>query len=71
MKTIKLTPFIGPIMPPKLAYSITTQADTQQLKSKKTHHRTEPKTGRNAKCPCGSGKKYKKCCLTNNTIKGR
>lgn len=21
-----------------------------------------PKTGRNAKCPCGSGKKYKKCC---------
>ncbi len=22
-----------------------------------------PKTGRNAPCPCGSGKKYKKCCL--------
>lgn len=21
-----------------------------------------PKTGRNAPCPCGSGKKYKKCC---------
>ena len=21
------------------------------------------KVGRNAKCPCGSGKKYKKCCL--------
>ena len=21
------------------------------------------KIGRNAKCPCGSGKKYKKCCL--------
>lgn len=20
-------------------------------------------TGRNAPCPCGSGKKYKKCCL--------
>ncbi|HUS83365.1 MAG TPA: SEC-C metal-binding domain-containing protein, partial [Dehalococcoidia bacterium] len=20
------------------------------------------KTGRNAPCPCGSGKKYKKCC---------
>lgn len=20
--------------------------------------------GRNEKCPCGSGKKYKKCCLT-------
>ena len=23
----------------------------------------ERKTGRNSKCPCGSGKKYKKCCL--------
>lgn len=25
--------------------------------------RTEPKIGRNSPCPCGSGKKYKKCCL--------
>ena len=24
---------------------------------------TEPKIGRNDPCPCGSGKKYKKCCL--------
>jgi len=24
------------------------------------------KPGRNAKCPCGSGKKYKKCCLIND-----
>ncbi|MFC1586370.1 SEC-C metal-binding domain-containing protein [Fibrobacterota bacterium] len=24
--------------------------------------RTVPKIGRNAPCPCGSGKKYKKCC---------
>jgi hypothetical protein len=23
---------------------------------------TRPKTGRNEPCPCGSGKKYKKCC---------
>lgn len=23
---------------------------------------TEPKVGRNEPCPCGSGKKYKKCC---------
>ena len=34
-----------------------------------THHhgpetvrRHEPKTGRNDTCPCGSGKKFKKCC---------
>ncbi len=25
--------------------------------------RPEPKTGRNDPCPCGSGKKYKQCCL--------
>ena len=24
--------------------------------------RTQEKVGRNAPCPCGSGKKYKKCC---------
>ncbi|MBL9136562.1 MAG: SEC-C domain-containing protein [Verrucomicrobiales bacterium] len=25
--------------------------------------RSELKTGRNDPCPCGSGKKFKKCCL--------
>jgi preprotein translocase subunit SecA len=25
--------------------------------------RTTPKVSRNQSCPCGSGKKYKKCCL--------
>ncbi len=25
--------------------------------------RAEPRIGRNEPCPCGSGKKYKKCCL--------
>lgn len=28
-----------------------------------TVRRESPKIGRNAPCPCGSGKKYKKCCL--------
>jgi uncharacterized protein YecA (UPF0149 family) len=27
-----------------------------------TYHREEPRIGRNDPCPCGSGKKYKKCC---------
>ena len=27
-----------------------------------TFHRESPKVGRNDLCPCGSGKKYKKCC---------
>ena len=40
----------------------------QNLKGKKKINfnstiRAGNKTGRNAKCPCGSGKKYKKCCL--------
>ena len=25
------------------------------------YHRDQPKVGRNEPCPCGSGKKYKKC----------
>jgi preprotein translocase subunit SecA len=28
----------------------------------KTKQRKSKKVGRNAPCPCGSGKKYKKCC---------
>jgi SEC-C motif len=28
-----------------------------------TYVRGSPKIGRNEPCPCGSGKKYKKCCL--------
>ena len=30
------------------------------------HVRTAPKVGRNDPCPCGSGKKYKKCCLAGD-----
>jgi len=29
-----------------------------------TYRRGSPKIGRNEPCPCGSGKKYKKCCLS-------
>lgn len=32
------------------------------LQGHDTFHREAPKIGRNAPCPCGSGKKYKKCC---------
>lgn len=28
-----------------------------------SYKREFPKIGRNEKCPCGSGKKYKKCCI--------
>jgi SEC-C motif-containing protein len=30
-----------------------------------TYKRTDPKVGRNDPCPCGSGKKYKKCCANS------
>jgi len=30
-----------------------------------TYLRSGPKIGRNDPCPCGSGKKYKKCCMSN------
>lgn len=36
--------------------------ETSQLKLRK-----RKKTGRNDPCPCGSGKKYKKCCLNSKT----
>ncbi|QEN09354.1 YchJ family protein [Oceanispirochaeta crateris] len=35
---------------------------TEGQEIKKPVHREEPKISRNAPCPCGSGKKYKKCC---------
>jgi len=31
-----------------------------------TIRRKKPKIGRNAPCPCGSGKKYKKCCMNKS-----
>ncbi len=30
--------------------------------------RDTPKVGRNEPCPCGSGKKYKKCCLPRDAV---
>ncbi len=38
------------------------QNDTEQPPAPKPYQHTGPKVGRNDPCPCGSGKKYKKCC---------
>ena len=32
------------------------------LETDQPYVRKHPKIGRNEPCPCGSGKKYKKCC---------
>ena len=43
-------------------------AQQQRIASKpRTYLRTTAKVGRNDPCPCGSEKKYKKCCLRNTT----
>jgi curved DNA-binding protein CbpA len=43
----------------RLGYSPTFLRDEAKPE---TFRREEPKIGRNDPCPCGSGKKYKKCC---------
>lgn len=37
-------------------------SDVERLLNPKTTKKDKPKVGRNEPCPCGSGKKYKKCC---------
>ncbi len=39
------------------------QPPAQDRTSGETYVRAAPKVGRNEPCPCGSGKKYKNCCL--------
>ena len=41
------------------------QQAAEQAVATKTIVREAPKVGRNDPCPCGSGKKYKKCCGAN------
>jgi tetratricopeptide (TPR) repeat protein len=36
--------------------------DEEPEAAPETIHRAQPKVGRNDPCPCGSGKKYKRCC---------
>jgi SWIM/SEC-C metal-binding protein len=38
-------------------------SDVERLLNPPTARRTGEKVGRNDPCPCGSGLKYKKCCM--------
>ncbi|XOF34520.1 MAG: YecA family protein [Candidatus Electrothrix sp. YB6] len=38
----------------------------ERNKNNKPYRRMAVKYGRNEKCPCGSGKKYKKCCMRSD-----
>jgi uncharacterized protein YecA (UPF0149 family) len=47
---------------PQAAASVLDAVDLPWEDSYSGYKRAEPKIGRNDPCPCGSGKKYKKCC---------
>ncbi len=48
--------------PPPRPQTKRRRMDARSAAAVKTVVRTMPKVGRNQPCPCGSGKKYKKCC---------
>jgi hypothetical protein len=41
--------------------------DYTRMERRQPHSRY-PEVGRNGKCPCGSGKKYKQCCLKESGV---
>jgi uncharacterized protein YecA (UPF0149 family) len=55
----------------ELDKAISTVKKVSPLTEKETHPKCTPpvvqrrvvKIGRNEKCPCGSGNKYKRCCI--------
>lgn len=53
---------IEDLQKPKEQKMVFSGGDQGAPKRKKPVKRVEKKVGRNAPCPCGSGKKFKKCC---------
>ena len=60
MMTMPHDDFIKGISPK--AEKLDSEPDRRENKSNREKH--AKKVGRNDPCPCGSGKKYKKCCMT-------
>jgi len=46
----------------RLSQQMQSQSMPEQPRAPKPVQKSGPKVGRNDPCPCGSGKKYKKCC---------
>lgn len=44
------------------------EEDCEYCGKSETYRRENEKIGRNDPCSCGSGKKYKKCCLLSNIL---
>ena len=55
-------PYVAPSPKPYLADPGRQVPPPPAAPSSTPQTRSQPKTGRNEPCPCGSGKKYKKCC---------
>jgi uncharacterized protein len=60
--TEKLQQSIAPNARALHAYWLKQRMDRPPEK-RESYRRSTPRVGRNDPCPCGSGKKYKKCCL--------
>jgi hypothetical protein len=56
-------PLEQPQKEPSLAQECTTENLPKDARKPEPYRRPEPKIGRNDACPCGSGQKYKRCCL--------
>ncbi|MBD3419341.1 MAG: hypothetical protein GF398_04405 [Chitinivibrionales bacterium] len=56
-----LTPAVGMRAPQKLFFAITNRSITDAIA--RPHDGRDSPPGRNGPCPCGSGRKYKKCCM--------
>ncbi|MEE8348257.1 MAG: preprotein translocase subunit SecA [Acidobacteriota bacterium] len=54
--------YSGPQNAPSTAFQPNQPVDDRTAAAVKTVVRNVPKVGRNDPCPCGSGKKHKKCC---------
>jgi len=50
-------------------YEIEFNKSLEEMKKSFEQFQREKKVGRNDPCPCGSGKKYKKCCLDKEVLK--
>lgn len=42
------------------------QKNSRKCRAQVYHENKKPRIGNNDKCPCDSGKKYKKCCIWKN-----
>lgn len=57
-----------PLIPEhKTFFPSTVERDGKMYRA--TLSRKRPKIGRNEPCPCGSGQKYKKCCMNKKETK--